>query len=109
MVRYVEDRVPRPLQWGLALALVGFASWLLLDYAAEPPEPPAQSPPDVLMLGAPLPPPTIDGQPAVFVTPDGSRYHADWCGHLHGRGRAVTLDQVGDREPCKDCSPHKAP
>lgn len=110
----------------LVSALLGALASLIviIDYlgnrGAQPlPKQPAQAPspkttpaPEVV-TPLPTPLPEVDSEASLIVyrTPSGERYHRATCGHVRGKGIALSLAEAKERglTPCRVCNPPPLP
>lgn len=62
-----------------------------------------------LLRGTTAPAPTVAasvGDPIVYVTKSGTKYHLEGCSFLRGGGTAIPLTQAKAKyEPCSKCHP----
>jgi len=63
------------------------------------------------LLPSPSPEPAAELSQIVYRTPSGKRYHRATCGHMKGKGIALSLAEAKDQglTPCKVCNPPPLP
>jgi hypothetical protein len=103
----------------LVCALLGAVASLItiieLTRKAPSHQPPDREPPETVTpakdavspLQAPSPQPRNELSETVYRTPSGKRYHRATCGHVRGKGIALSLAEVKEQglTPCKVCNP----
>ena len=92
IIDYLDDKGPQPLP----------------ERSAPAPSATATPVPEVAPpLPAPSPEPDSEDSPIVYRTPSGERYHRATCGHVKGKGIALSLVEAKKRglTPCRVCNP----